>query len=92
MVYDISDPTVQSAVLGRQVEDFLESDIGKYLVGRADAESNEALEELKRVSWWRTRRIKWLQNRIYTTERIQEWLGNAISEGIHSLRVIEDGE
>jgi hypothetical protein len=92
MEYDINDPTVKSAVLGRQVEDFLESDIGKYLVGRAESEAWEALEELKRVSWWRGRRIQYLQNRVYVTERVQEWLGNAISEGIQALNIMEEVE
>ena len=68
---DINDPTVRAAVLGKQVEDFLGSDIGKYLVGRAESDALEALEELKRVSWWRSRRIKWLQNRIYVAESVQ---------------------
>jgi hypothetical protein len=87
---DINDPTVRSAVLGRQVEDFLESDIGKYLVQRAEEEGLEALEELKRVSWWRHNRIKWLQNRVWTTDNFQKWLGQAYSEGLMALQNIEE--
>jgi hypothetical protein len=87
---DINNPTVQAAVLGRQVEDFLESDIGKYLVQRAEEEGAQALEELKRVSWWRSRRIRWLQNRIWVTESFQKWLGQAYSEGIHATNELEE--
>jgi len=86
---DINDPLVKSAVLGRQVEEFLESDIGKYLVGRAESEAREAMDLLKNVSFWRKKRIIWLQNRIKTAENFQMWLGQAYSEGLHALHTIE---
>jgi hypothetical protein len=86
---DVEDPLVKSAVLGAEVEQFLESDIGKYLVGRAEAEALEAVELLKRVSFWRKHRIIWLQNRISVAESFQKWLGEAYSEGLHSLHTIE---
>jgi len=87
---DANDPTVKAAVLGRQVEDFLQSDIGKYLVGRADSDAQEALDQLKRVAWWRGKRIQYLQNRVYVAEKFQEWLGNAYSEGLNALRSLEN--
>lgn len=86
---DANDPLVKSAVLGAQVEDYLQSDIGKYLVGRAENEAIDAMEQLKTVAWWRKRRILWLQNRIWVAERFQQWLGEAYSEGLHSLHTIE---
>jgi len=91
---DENNPLVQSAVLGRQVEAFLESDIGKYLVARAESEAKEAMDQLKTVSFWRKRRIIWLQNRICVAENFQMWLGQAYSEGIHSLNILEgdDGQ
>lgn len=90
MELDINNPVVRDAVLGRQVEDFLDSDIGKYLVQRAEEEANEALEELKKVAWWRHNRLKWLQNRIWVTEHFQMWLGQAYREGIQALQSIEE--
>jgi hypothetical protein len=92
---DEEDPNVQAAILGRQVEVFLDSDIGKYLVSRAENEAADALEQLKVISTWRKRRILELQNRIWVAEHFQEWLGQAFSEGIHALNIIEgvaDGE
>jgi hypothetical protein len=89
MDLDYDNPLVKSAVLGKQVEAFLESDIGKFLVSKAENEVLEAVEELKRVSWWRKRRIIWLQNRIHTAENFQKWLGEAFSEGLHALHTIE---
>ena len=45
------------AMLGQDVESFLASDIGRYLIGRADQESAEAVDKLKTVFPWRRRRI-----------------------------------
>ena len=86
---DINDPLVKSAVLGSQVEQFLEGDIGKYLVGRAESEATEAMDMLKRTAPWRKSRIQQLQNAILTAENFQKWLGQAYSEGLHSLHTIE---
>jgi len=86
---DENDPVVRAAVLGRQVEVFLESDIGKYLVGRAEAEAAGAIEQLKCISVWRKNRIRELQGEIWVAERFQEWLGQAYSEGIHALNTLE---
>jgi copper homeostasis protein CutC len=86
---DINDPLVKSAVLGSQVEQFLETDIGKYLVGRAENQAAEAMDMLKRTAPWRKNRIQQLQNAVLTAENFQKWLGEAYSEGLHSLHTIE---
>ena len=86
---DINDPLVKSAVLGSQVEQFLETDIGKYLVGMAENVALEAMDQLKRTAPWRKTRIQQLQNTILTAENFQKWLGQAYSEGLHSLHTIE---
>ena len=86
---DYNDPLVKAAVLGRQVEEFLETDIGKYLVGRAENEAADAMEQLKRVASWRKSRIQQLQNAVLTAENFQKWLGQAYSEGLHCLHTIE---
>ena len=87
------DPVVRVAIFGRQVEDFVNSDIGIFMTKRADDEINECLEELKRISadWpWGRRKIARLQNRIAVAERVIHWLAEAITEGHQALNIIED--
>ena len=43
---DPNDPTVRQAVFGRQVEDFLSTEIGQFLIQRAVTQEEEAIEEL----------------------------------------------
>jgi len=89
---DPDDPVVRTATFGRQVEDFLGSDIGKYLVGRAEQEADEAMEKLKCVAPWRRTRIRDLQAQIWRAESFQRWLGNAIVEGQQALGMLEDND
>ena len=88
-----NDPVVRTAVFGRQVEEFVNSDIGRHIAKRADDEINDCLEELKRISpdWpWGRRKIARLQNRIATAERVMNWLAEAITEGHQAMNIIED--
>lgn len=87
---DPADPLVKDAVLGKQVEDFVASDVGQYLISRIDCEVDEAVELLKKTYSWRTRRIRDLQNHIFRLESIKTWLVQAIATGHDALRMIED--
>jgi phage tail tape-measure protein len=90
MVIDERDPIVQTAILGKRVEDFIESDIGLYLIDRADNKLSDALNQLKTVAPWRTRRIRELQNEIWVASSFKIWLQEALSEGIAALNIIEE--
>jgi hypothetical protein len=92
MRLDPNDPQVRVAVFGKQVEDFLNGDIGAYLVRRAETQAEEAIEALKTVSPWRRRRITQLQARIAAFEGIQQWLADAIVDGRQALNLIEGAE
>jgi hypothetical protein len=89
MRLDPEDPKVRWATFGRQVEDFLQSDIGDYLLRLAKAEELEALEALATVSPWRTRRIRELQNKALLVTKIQYWLGDAIASGHAAMEQIK---
>jgi len=90
MRLDPDDPKVGWAVFGRQVEDFLKSDIGDYLLQCAKRKEMLAMEQLKRVSPWRRRRIQQLQNEIEIAESIQGWLGDAIASGHAALEQLQE--
>ena len=77
----LDDPNWRVAVLGKEIENVLGTEIGQYLIQCAEREASEAADELKTVWPWRTRRIRELQNRIWVAEHFQKWLGDAIVAG-----------
>ena len=82
---DSLDPSTRTLIaevdLGRQVPDFLRSDIGRYLVGCAQYEYAEAMEGLERTSPWRRRRIRDLQNQAWRARSFMEWLRGLVIAG-----------
>jgi hypothetical protein len=69
------------AAMGRDALDFLKTDLGRYLVGCAKQEAEDATHELKTVWPWRKRRITELQNRIWRAESFSGWLADLILQG-----------
>jgi hypothetical protein len=83
-VLDPENPDVRRAVFGRQVEHFLESDIGQYLAQCAQADIEEATEKLCRVDPEDPKAIRELQNKIRVAESVMGWLADAIRSGEQS--------
>lgn len=69
------------ADMGRQAREFAEGDIGRYLLGCARQEYAGAIEKLKRVPFWRYRRIQQLQNEMWRAENFMLWLRDLIIRG-----------
>lgn len=82
---------LETAVLGEQVRLFIESDVGKYVLARAEESGKLATEKLKRASVWRKRYILGLQNEIRWSEGFREWLIEAIREGKEAQWQLETG-
>ena len=82
------DPLFETAILGHQAEAFVASDVGRYLIARAEYEAAEANAALKSVFPLRWRRIMQLQNEIYRAESVQRWLMDAITDGAAAERAI----
>lgn len=78
------------AILGRDAEEFFNTDIGRYLIGRCDQEIDEAQELLSRVSPWRRRRIQDLQNQIYRAKSLKDWVAELISNGKAAEALLEE--
>jgi len=66
---------------GFQVQAFLGSDIGKFLIARAEAQVTEATELLKRVNPENPSQIRALQHLVNVGEDIQYWLADAVNAG-----------
>lgn len=88
------DPIVDTAVFGRQVEDFLESDIGQYLMQCAKGEMEEARDEvmglLKRPGIVPPDEILKAQNRIRVASLFIRWLESAVEAGFMSLEQLRE--
>jgi hypothetical protein len=78
------------AMLGKDAEEFLETDIGRYLIGRAEQESREAMDQLKKIYPWRRRKIQELQNRIWLAENVQGWIVELIISGRQALQTLDE--
>jgi hypothetical protein len=81
MPLDPDDPNVRIATFGRQVEMFLETDIGKYLVGCASRESDEAVALLKSCDPMDPSAVVAAQMRAKVADNFVAWLGDAIAAG-----------
>lgn len=78
---DGSEVLIAEAVLGRDAEDFLRSELGQFILGRCEQETKEAHYKLARVSAWRRRRIVELQNEIWRAQTLQGWFAELIQNG-----------
>ena len=85
-------PILQQIDLGFQVEAFLQSDIGRYLVQRAEAQVEEAVEQLKRCNPENSAQIRAIQHDIQVAEDIQYWLAEAIQAGLNAQQQLHDQE
>jgi CelD/BcsL family acetyltransferase involved in cellulose biosynthesis len=86
----MSDLLMAEAVLGRDAREFLSSEIGQYIVGRAGIEKQEAQDQLSRVSPWRRNRIRQLQNEVWRAESVVSWLAELITNGQQAEAVLEE--
>ena len=81
---------LREASFGLAVEAFLQSDIGKYLISRAEGEVEDAVEQLKRVDPEQTTQIRAIQHQIHVAEHVQYWLAEAIQAGLNAQQELLD--
>ena len=90
---DPDEPLVRTGVFGQQVEDFLQTDIGDYLLQRAKLEEREAIEELIRgFGSLTTDQLFEVRARIWQARKFQEWLGRAVEMGMQALEMLKEEE
>lgn len=89
---DPNDPTVRSAVFGQEVQDFLHSPIGDFLLKRAETQLETAIGALKVCDPENGSAIMKLQQRIRLLEEFESWLGDAVVEGLTAIQIIEGEE
>lgn len=79
-----------AAVFGREVENYLASPLGRYLLDHADSEIEDALRGLAMVSPWRRRKIQELQNTVRCWRGFRERLAQAIEDGRIATKALEE--
>lgn len=81
-------PLLAQVGFGLNVENFVHSEIGQYLLGRADQEVATAIAKLKKANPNDAEEIRDLQNQIYRAESINGWLAEAVLNGQHAERTL----
>lgn len=78
------------AAFGKQVDLFMKSDVGQYLLARAADQIYEAQEMFKRADCSKASDVQMLQNKIIVADSIVQWLRDAVGDGIQALNILED--
>lgn len=84
------DTLIAEAMLGKDAEEFLNSDVGRYLLARAKEEIEQAQDELSSVSPWRRNRIKQLQSQVWRARSVKQWLAELITAGRQAESLLVD--
>lgn len=84
-----NDQLLASAVLGKQLENFLASDVGKYLQARANRVYNAAIDEFKSCNPSDTTRLVKIQADVWKAEAFMTWVSEGIQEGLTALGILE---
>ena len=80
------------AVLGEQVDSFIRSDVGQYVVEHIEAEKEKCLQALKTVNPEDSAAIRQAQSDIRRAESMKDWLTSAIIAGLKAKDVLEERE
>lgn len=81
---------IHTAIFGKQVEEFFNSDIGRYLLIKADSEKKGAIVDLKECDPTDWKEVQKHQNRIKMAEDIAFWLQDAVQRGLAALQIIDE--
>lgn len=84
-----TDYLLASAVLGKDAEEFLQTELGQFLIGRAEQEKQAALMQLATVDVNDANRIQKLQNHFYRADSFVGWLSELIQQGQQSFKILE---
>lgn len=78
------------AILGEQVGKFMNTDMGQYMINRANDKKESALAKLSECNPQDSELIRKLQNDVWLATNVIQWLDDAIREGLQALRIIDN--
>lgn len=76
--------------LGQQVEKFLKSEAGRYLLQCCDAETRRGLELLRKVDPEDAKAIRAAQNCCELGRLMKEWLQEAVVAGLNAEELLRE--
>lgn len=80
------------AMLGKDAEEFLNGDLGRYMLARAEEEERQALEELATVFPWNRWKIQRLQSKLWRARSFRNWLTEMVVTGRQALDQLDQRE
>lgn len=83
---------LERAGFGKEVELFWGSGIGQYLRNRAQECYSEAIQNLKSVDPTDPRAVIKAQNEARVAEMFEQWLSQAVLDGLKALELLEGEE
>jgi hypothetical protein len=90
---DPNDERVELARFGRQVEHFLESEIGQFMMQRAITTSEDAATELVKTAHTLDRdQIRNLQTLIAFGDSFKNWLTEAVEQGHAAIELLKEDD
>lgn len=81
------DELVAEAEIGDEARKFLESDLGKTLLGMAEQEIRAAQEALEVIDPTKTEEIRALQNQAKVARNFEVWLNELVEKGKNAMTV-----
>ncbi len=85
----IDEEAMAEAILGKDAEQFLASELGRAMVGIAQQEGKEAMDELMHISAADTEKIRELQGVIRRSRGFEQWLNELAVSGQQAIAKME---
>jgi len=86
------DQLVKSAVLGKQVEDFMASDVGRFFKERIIQERAEAITGFANCDPTDQKEVLKWQNQLVRADAMITWISGVIRDGLTAVHILETGE
>jgi len=80
---------VKVAIIGKDAEEFLSSEIGRYMIECAATQVDDAVDKLKKANPLDSELIMDLQNQIYRAESFGGWLRDLVIAGNQAIQQID---
>ena len=89
---EAADPLFEKARLGVEAETFLGSNVGQYLIKRAEEEIEAAYKRLAECDPFDQALVAHLQNKVRVARAVPQWLAECINEGNLSEDMMRERE
>lgn len=81
---------LDTASFGKQVDEFTKSDVGRYMLSKAESEYKEALLEFKTLDPFDHKQVGKCQLKMKLALNIRGWLTEAIRQGLEAMNQLEE--